>query len=282
MLKNGRPYYLPQVSVPFENVLQKLDEEGINYELINLNPNDDDGIKTSQNVVYSDEVEKVNLNDTNPIWLSNDGENINICDGHHRYIKALLDNQPLKAVKLNMDFNDACRILNKIQDIYEYEQARNIEEIVNNDVINDENQADSNYTDSSEFLKSLEEDNMAIQQEKPEKNQKTIIAYRKEPIKENSVVGNFFALNPINGFSKYQIDFDNLLDTNELGVAYKDSQLPVDILAKMWFPHINFEKISNQYGTNSDNLKSKAIAEKAMKLGYDGVKYGDKLIQGLK
>jgi hypothetical protein len=96
------------------------------------------------------------------------------------------------------------------------------------------------------------------------------------------VVGNFFVLNPIDGFSKYQIDFDNLLDTNELGVAYKDSQDPVDIVAKMWFPHINFEKISSQYNADSKNLKSKAIAEKAKQLGYDGVKYGDKLIQGLK
>ena len=30
------------------------------------------------------------------------------------------------------------------------------------------------------------------------------------------------------------------------------------------------------------NLKNKAIAEKAMKLGFDGIKYGDTLIQGLK
>ena len=53
-------------------------------------------------------------------------------------------------------------------------------------------------------------------------------------------------------------------------------------MAKIWFPHINFEKISEQYEMPSINLKNKAIAEKAMKLGYDGIKYGDTLIQGLK
>jgi hypothetical protein len=32
----------------------------------------------------------------------------------------------------------------------------------------------------------------------------------------------------------------------------------------------------------SINLKNKAITEKAMSLGYDGIKHDDKLIQGLK
>jgi hypothetical protein len=282
MLKNGRPYYLPQVSAPFEIVLQKLDEEGINYKLITLNPTEDDGIKTPQNVVYSDEVEKCNIDDTNPIWLSDDGENINISDGNHRYIKALLDGIPIKAVKIDLNEKDAARVLNKIQDIYEYEQARAMEEgEPSQDIINNENQADSGVSDS-EFLASLEEDNVNVQTETPSVNQQSIIGYRKEPIKENSVVGNFFTLNPIDGFSKYQIDFDNLLDTHALGVTYKDSQQPVDILAKIWFPNINFEKLGEQYSMPSINLKNKAIAEKAMKMGFDGIKYGDTLIQGLK
>ena len=40
--------------------------------------------------------------------------------------------------------------------------------------------------------------------------------------------------------------------------------------------------ISKQYGIESINLKNKAITEKAMHLGFDGIKYGDTLIQGLK
>jgi hypothetical protein len=67
-----------------------------------------------------------------------------------------------------------------------------------------------------------------------------------------------------------------------LGVTYKDGQQPVDILAKNWFPHVNFEKLSEQYKVPSINLKNKAITEKATKMGYDGIKYGDTLIQGLK
>ena len=273
-----KPYFLPQISVPYDIIVQKLDEEDINYRLIEIFPSDDDDIKVSQGIVFSDELGECTLNDTNPIWLA--GEN-QICDGHHHYCRALFENKSFKAIKIDMNFKDACRLLNKIQDIYEYEKSRSLEEVEMQDVINNENQTDSGVSDN-EFLASLEEDNNNIQNENPSKNQKTIIGYRKEPINDNSVVGNFFTLSSIDGFDKYQIDFDNLLDTHELGLVYKSSQEPVDILAKIWFPNINFEKISSQYNISSNNLKAKAIAKKAMKLSFDGIKYGDTLIQGLK
>lgn len=270
-----KPRFLPQVNAPLDYVTQKLDEEGVGYDMVEIDPNE---LEPTQGVTFSDEVEKVSLDDMNPIWMANENK---VVDGHHRMVRAMLDEKKMKAVHIKLNERDAARVLNKIQDIYEYEQAQGIEEIVSNDVNNEFNGADSGVS-QSEFLSSLEEDNAVVQAEKPSPNQKTVIGYRKEPIKENSVVGNFFTLNPIDGFNKYQIDFDNLLDTNALGVTYKDSQQPVDILSKIWFPHINFEKLSEQYNTTSDNLKNKAIAEKAMKMGYDGIKYGDTLIQGLK
>lgn len=271
-----KPRFLPQISAPYDIILEKLDEEEVDYNLIEIDPNE---LEPSQGITFSDDVEGVSLDDMNPIWLSSDNK---ILDGHHRWVKAMQSGTPIKAIKIELGDKDACRLLNKIEDIFEYEQAHNVEEVVNNDVINDENDINNDYTDRSEFLSSLEEDNAEVQAEKPSVNPQSIVAYRKEPIKENSVVGNFFTLEPLNGFSKYQIDFENLLDTNALGVTYKDSQQPVDIIAKIWFPHVNFEKVAEKYNTDVLNLKNKAIAEKAMKMGYDGIKYGDKLIQGLK
>lgn len=275
MLKNGRPYHLPQMNFPYQITLQKLDEEGINYEFMMISPSEDDNIKASQNVVYSDEIAGVTTNigdDMKPIWLADN----NICDGHHRYFKGMFDNEQIMAIDLKCGFKDACRILNKIQDIYEYEESQGIEEVVSQDVIN-------NYQDDeNQFLTTLEEDNVAVQMENPSNNEKTVIGYRKEPIKENSVVGNFFTLKPIDGYSKYEIDFENLMDTVALGVTYKDGQEPVDILAKSWFPNINFEKLASEHNTESINLKTKAVATKAKKMGYDGIKYGDSIIQGLK
>jgi hypothetical protein len=270
-----KPRFLPQVSAPFSIVLQKLDDDGVGYGMVEVDPNE---LQPSQGITFSDEVGRVNVDDMNPIWISND---MKVLDGHHRMVRALLDGIKLKAVKIDLNDKDASRVLNRIQDIYEYEQARGMEEVEMQDPINGENQIDAGVS-QSEFLASLEEDNLTLQSEAPSTNQTTVVAYRKEPIKENSVIGNFFTLKPMEGYSKYEIDFDNLLDTTALGVTYKDGQQPVDILAKSWFPHVNFEKLGTQYNTPSINLKNKAVAEKAMKMGYDGIKYGDTLIQGLK
>jgi len=270
-----KPYFLPQVSAPADMVVGKLDEEGIDYDYIQVDPNE---LKASQGFTFSDDVGKVELDDMNPIWLDNEN---NILDGHHRWVKALLDKVPLKAIKIDMNSKDACRLLNKIQDVYDYEQQRQMEEVVAQDQINAENERDSDGR-YSQFLNDLEESNAGVQKEKPSKNDKVIIAYRRDPIKENSAIGNFFVLNPIDGFNKYEIDFENLLDTNDLGLHYKDSQIPAEVLAKAWFPHVNFEKLSEQYDIPALNLKNKAIAEKAQKMGYDGIKYGDTLLQGLK
>lgn len=265
-----KPRFLPQVSAPYTIVLQKLDDEGVGYNMVEVNP---DELQPMQGITFSDEVGNVNLEDTNPIWISNDNS---VIDGHHRMVRALLDNKPIKAVKIDLNNKDACLILNKIQDIYEYEQSQSIEEVEPQCVIN------FYQDDENQFLNILEKDNLSLQDEKTGKNRQTIIAFRKNPIKENSSVGNFFILNPIDGYDKYEINFDNLLDTNALGVTYKDGQQPVDILSKSWFPHINFEKLGEQYNIPAINLKSKAVAERAMKMGYDGIKYGDTIIQGLK
>lgn len=270
-----KPFHLPQMSAPFNIVLQKLSDNGVDYEMVDVNPND---LNVSQGITFSDDVEEVQLDDRNPIWISDDNT---VIDGHHRMVKALIDSLKLKGIKIKLNHRDACRILNKIQDIFEYEQSRGMEEIVGQDVINSDNNINSSVSDN-EFLASLDEDNNDLQSETPSKNERTIIAYRKEPIKEDSIIGNFFLLTPMDGYNKYEIQFDNLLNTDDLGINYKNSQIPVDVLAKNWFPHINFEKLSERYNTPSINLKNKAVAKKAMKMGYDGIKYGDTLLQGLK
>lgn len=268
------PFHLPQIDMPTDLVLKKLDEEDVDYEYIRVNPKE---LNPSQAFTLSDEVEKAVPSDKNPIWLDKD---MNILDGHKRMVFALTDNLPLTAVKIDKDSKDACRLLNKIQDIYEYEQQQQLEEVEAQDAINAENERTGGATYST-FLKSLEENNIGVQAEKPTKNDKSIIAYRREPIKENSANGNFFTTEPIEGFDRYQIDFENLLDTQQLGVTYKDSQNPVDILSKMWFPNINFEKLGEIHHTEPIKLKYKAIVEKARILGYDGIKL-DKIIWGLK
>jgi hypothetical protein len=273
-----KPFHLPQISMKADEVVKKFEEEGIDYEYIQITPDELENLNPSQGFVFSDGVENATPDDMNPIWLDNES---NVLDGHHRLVKALTDSVPLTAVKIDLNSKDACRILNKIQDIHEYEQQQELEEVEMQNALNANNEINGGVS-YNEFLSALEEDNVGIQQENPSKNDKLIIAYRRDPISENSVIGNFFTLKPIEGFNKYQIDFENLLDTDDMGIQYKDGQIPAEILAKAWFPHVNFEKLSEQYNVPALNLKNKAIAEKAQHSGYDGIKYGDTLIQGLK
>lgn len=261
--------YLPQINIPIDEILNKLDEINCDYNYIQVNPNQ---LKASQPFTLSDDTYNTINDENHPIWVDVD---LNIIDGHHKWVKCL-ENELITAIKINMNHKDACRILNKIQDIYEFEKSQDLEEVESQDAIN------FYGDDDNQFLNSLEENNIEIQNETPTKNQKTLIGYRELPVKENSVIGNFFTLKPVEGFDKYEIEFDNLMDTDSLGIAYKDSQEPIDILAKSWFPNINFEKLSLQYNITPINLKTKAVAKKAMKMGYDGIKYGDSIIQGLK
>ena len=270
-----KPFFLPQINAPVDTVVKQLDEEGVDYEYIQVDPSI---LNPSQGFTFSDDVGQVELDDKNPIWLDQDN---NVLDGHHRWVRAMLDNVPITAVKISMDSKDACRLLNKIQDVYDYTEQQRMEEVVAQDVLNANNETNSGAS-YSEFLNNLEEDNAGIETEKPNKNDKVIVGYRRDPINETSVIGNFFTLSPIEGFTPYEIEFDNLLDTNDLGVEFKDSQIPAEILAKIWFPHVNFEKLSEQYNVPSLNIKNKAIAEKAKHMGFDGIKYGDTLLQGLK
>lgn len=268
-----KPYFLPQVNAPHEAVMEKLREEGIECELLEFDTSE---LKPMQGIVFSDEVDGFDTEDMDPIWLSQDND---VVDGHHRYLKGIMGKKPIKGVRVGLNGKDTARALNKVQDIYEYEKQLGLEEIgleevEVQDVLNDKNATEPEVS-TNEFLATLE----AV--EMPRGDGCKVVAYRQKPIMENSVVGNFFLLEPQDGYAKYEIDFENLLDTEELGLQFGD-QNPVDILAKTWFPNVDFENLSAPFVHSPTNMKNKAISEKAKEMGFDGIKYGGKMIQGLK
>ena len=110
-----KPYFLPQVNIPFQLVLAELAKDGVGYDILKVDPNE---LNTSQGVTFSDEVGSVELSDNNPIWAD---ENMRVLDGHHRWVKSLLDGVPILVIKVKKNAKDAARLLNKIQDIYEFE-----------------------------------------------------------------------------------------------------------------------------------------------------------------
>ena len=264
-----KPLYLPQVSAPGDYVFNQLKDNGVSCTQVEVKPNK---LKPMQGIVFSDTLGKFDDNNIKPIWISNDNS---VVDGHHRWVKSMITNKPVLAYKVNLNAKDTARMLNKIQDIYEYEQQQKMEEVVGQDPINSVNNIDSD--NDNQFITTLEE------MKPKDKNKIKIIAYRKEPIKKGSVIGNFFILDSTKGYDRYEIEFDNLLNTNDLGIVISNGENPIDSLIRVWFPNVDFQKLSKEHNnTPIINLKNKAIAERAKRLGYDGIKYGDVMVQGLK
>ena len=268
-----KPKYLPQISAPYKYVVDELEKCGVVYKDLTLHSKE---LLPSQGVTFLDTIipNKKTLN--SPIWVAgiDDSENI-IIDGHNRWVDLFSREDPIRCIKIHQSPIDASRTLNKIQDIYDYKKMLSLEEVVTHT----QNINDRNDKDSDDWLGVVFEESKEAKKNKKSEKEK-LIGYRDKPINETSLVGNFFTLNKLPRCDKYEIEFDNLLDTNELGIEYKDNQKPMDVLAMLWFPNINFNEISEKHQIPLENIKSKAIVEYAKKMGYDGIKYGDMLVQG--
>lgn len=251
-----KPKWLPQVNAPYEYVVGGLNKDGIEYEEGEVHPSE---LKPLQGIISYEKVGDMG-DELDPIWLSINNE---ILDGHHRYGKALIINKPIKYIKLKLNYKDAARALNKIQDIHEYENNEDLEEVVSQDIINMKN--DPNIDD--EMGQKLLSDN---------KGKKVRLeAYRKNKVVENSPTGNFFTQQKRDGYKKYTIDFDNLLDASDFGVdKFERGELPTYKLLKIIVPDVNVK-----YPFDKQAAINKTVANVLKKLGYDGVKYGDIMIQ---
>jgi hypothetical protein len=269
-MSNVAPSHLPQINAPYEIVVDRLNHYGVSNKMVEIDPQE---LETIQGFVFSDNIDQSDLKDAPPIYVSNNNK---VIDGNHRFYKALMNKQPINSIQVDLDENSAIRMLNKIQDIYEYEEQKKMEEVVAQGVINDFNDKESGIS-NNEFLAMLENSG-----EKKESNNKMkLFAYRKGGIKENSAIGNFFILNPEQGYEKYEIEFDNILDIDQNNPNF-DKSKPIDYLLGSWFPNIDFEKTSEPFSIPVNELKYMAVSEKAKNMGYDGIKYGDLMIQGLK
>lgn len=246
-----KPKYLPQVSAPYQMIAELLGKNGVDYSFTHENPND---LNPSQGITISDNVQNVDLNDKSKvIWISKDKD---ILDGHHRVVKAIINKLPsVFCLKIDDDKLDATRMLNKIQDLYEYE---NVEKNKNPDKLDFDDLSDVDIKTESNPIEET-------------------YAYRKEPVVEDSVIGNFFMLIPVEGYKKYLISFDNVLEIEDLNLELKTGQSPIYQLSKIWFPNYDFSKTEG----DENNLRCAAIALMAKKMGYDGIKYSDNLIQAL-
>lgn len=254
-----KPKSLPQISAPYSHVLKTLESQNINYRPVSVDPN---RLIPSQGIVFLDKIGNFTDTDNYPIWISKD---LHILDGHHRYAKSLYNNSKIKCILVDLVAQDAARELNKIQDIYNYQSQIDLENetkpIRFKDVLSD-------------F--SLDSGNTLTKGMKIDK----IIGFRNKEVNENSQIGNFFLLKePNDTYHKYELSFQNVFNTNDLKITFSKDQYPIKILANIWFPNLDFEKLSKKTNIPVNKLIGRAVAEHGKDLGFDGIIYGDIMIQ---
>lgn len=256
-----KPKSLPQISAPYSHVLKSLESQNINYRPVSVDPN---RLIPSQGIVFLDKIGNFTDTDNYPIWISKD---LHILDGHHRYAKSLCNGNKIKCILVDLIAPDAARELNKIQDIYNYQNQIDLE----------------NETKPIKFKEvlsdfSLDNGNVLTKGKKITK----VIGFRNKDVNDKSSVGNFFMLKqPNDTYHKYELSFDNALDTNDLKITFAKDQYPIKTLASIWFPNLDFEKLSNKTNIPVNKLIGRAVTEHAKDLGYDGIIYGDIMAQTL-
>lgn len=257
-----KPKSLPQISAPYSDVLNALSDENVVYKTYNIDPN---RLIPSQGIVFLDKIGNFTDNDNYPIWISKD---LHILDGHHRYAKSLCNNSKIKCILIDQVAQDAAWTLNKIQHLYDYKNQLDLEK-------------QSEPIKFKEILTNYSLDDNVVLTKGKKINK--IFGYRNRDINENSVVGNFFLLKPENDdYHKFELSFENALDTNDLNVTFRSGEYPIKTLSSIWFPNLDFEKLSKKTKIDINKLIGRAVAEHAIDLGYDGIIYGDILIQALK
>jgi hypothetical protein len=252
-----KPKSLPQISAPFSYVAHYLNDMGQPYELVGANV---DSINPSQGFIDSDIVYDLmdklkNGEELKAIWLDKDN---NALDGHHRHAAYSLNkNSHIPCVRLNTDKQSAIKILSEIQRKYEGEN-------------------------NSEFINTLMEDqdtSMYTPEKAHKTSKETIKAFRKKPIVERCISGNFFSLKELEGYTPYEIELDAVLNTDDIDQKIKNEKNPVAALAQIWFPNINVEEKAKIMEMKVDDFINTIVAEKARTKKIDGILYGDKLLQ---
>lgn len=270
------PNWLPQVNAPFVYVLKGLDDNQIPYENVSLPLSD---LTPLQGVVDYDKVNSM-INSISggedtlkTIWVSQDNE---ILDGHHRYVAAMKMNPEgsISCMRLQVPHKDAIRILNKLGDLYD---VQNQQPAPGEDVLEPTDEITPEQSTEPEAAPVV--DPQAPTAPTPTKGGAiTLTAYRQEPVKEKALSGNFFHLQPKEGFKKYEIDFDNLLDTKVAGYNI-DTTNPIIVFCKQWCAVEDLDIVAGKHGVPVDKYAAKLIADKAKGLGHDGIKYGDLILQ---
>lgn len=244
--------WLPQITADYDYLLNGLDSENVGFKLDKFKPTDltplTDNINTLNVQGIKDSI--YNQKPVNPIIISKDNE---VLDGHDRLFgfKSVPDISQVLCIKIYLDKHEASRILNKLEDKYNWEKS---------------------LDDNFETQNSLSEEDV----EEP-KNVKELTLYSNKPLTANKHIGNFLLQKENQSYKHpYSISFENLFEMDD---AECESN-PIETLGRRWFFNYDDFKVEAAKSVlTHENYILKKIHSEAIKKGYDGIKYGSKFIQ---
>ena len=103
----------------------------------------------------------------------------------------------------------------------------------------------------------------------------TLTGYRSKSANPKGKYGTFYSLTTQNrDTNKISIIFNNLLQIDNDKV-FPFEGLPSEYLASLWFKNFDFGFESDKLGIESGELMDKMVTQKAIDMGYDGIKFGD-------
>lgn len=278
-----KPMWLPQMRSGVEYVKQELDKQGIKHGMVEMPPKE--LIPLQKNVKKSkvEYFQEMTDSDTQfePIYVADDNS---ILDGHHRAFALMNDPLISRAgcFKIYLGVNDAARVLNKVQDKYDFETNFNPEtdDILTFDSLKNSDQYHNFDKDStlSSNPNIQEEENETMDFATVKNNPKTVSLYKGKPINTKARTGDFLTQEQKKNFNhKYDIQFENLLEISE--EELKNYASGIDYIVEKWFQGVNMKEESVKHALTQETHTYRQINEKAKKLGYDGIKYGDKFYQ---
>jgi hypothetical protein len=287
-MNTAQPIWLPQVKDDnVDEILQELKDSGIIVKKVMVEPS---YLKPLQKKVMKSKIDDINRVIDNDEYLPKSwvDANNNILDGHHRVYayQSRPDIDRVECYKVFLNSQDACRLLNKIQDRIEFKKEFGITSPSTFNILDPIEKVMSSV--SRPQAKYLGPDKEQEQQEVSDKltfddvTNKAVTLYSVRPFDKGNTSGFIMSFTKDKGYDKeYEILFDKLLN---VPVEQMDLYDPF-YLAAMYILDPSFEKDSGRIkkmASDVNKVHAEFIKDRlngfAKRAGYDGINFGDKLM----
>lgn len=296
--KRMKPSWMAQVTAPHQYILDHLDEMGVGYKMDNIAPEKckpmQEKIDTQKVNFFKDKID--NNQPLEPIYMAGDDE---ILDGHHRAFSFTEhpEVETMTAIKIYAEYKDAMRLLNQLQDRYDFEQEVNDGQmqpmgmlptsqgdngIAGEVVMAEEDEDEQLPTDAPVEPEKAGLSNAGasryVTYDSVGKNKQVLTLFKSKPLNDKAKTGDFLVTKSKPGFTvEYTLEFENLLTIPAEEI--EDESLPTEALLKKWLPDVDLQAEASKQSLMYPVYLSREINRLAQQKEIDGVQYGDLFVQ---